>query len=246
MLLPELNCAGGIRRAKRFGPTLPFIQRRVEANKVIAQRLKKRRALQGVAPIRQKGVELSFSCFAGMELEPFKYQPECFQFQPSNARVVHLRRAAAPCKSRLKLAGDDQVASPGERELGDCLHVYVEDVEELAACRGIRAGMLRFIGEHLMQRIKAQDVATPAGRQLAQSSEVVEVTNSPVAHRAQQIQLQGNPPRSLSRPKGIWQITARWRYDETRASVQIWQFEFMIAERDTPQLKPARESFSVA
>src|SRR3954453_20460292 len=91
---------------------------------------------------------------------------------------------------------------PGCLVLGDRLDVEIAPVERVAAGRTVRTALAR------VQRVHADERCTMPCRQRDERAQVAEIADSPVARRAQSIQLHAEAPYAAAARKNLRLVAA--------------------------------------
>ncbi len=166
---------------------------------VFTQRQKQAVPLQDVATLAPECLESAPARGIGRTTAGIEQPFQNGEFDHGDPGVVHKVLGTASLHVLPKVLGSDQLPRlRAVQQLGDRGHVDIEDVEQQTARGRIRTGVFGIVGKHRVQRIEANDIGPAIGGQFDQMSKVTEITDAPVATRAQQIKLRRNTPQPPS------------------------------------------------
>ena len=191
-------CDGGRSRVAVFlRPGMPVGAGRILVGEMLTQRQKQAVPLQDVAALAPERLESAPARGIGRTTAGIEQLFQNGKFDRGDPGVVHKVLGTASLHVLPEGLGGDQLPRlRAVQQLGDRGHVDIEDVEQQTARRRIGTGVFGIIGKHRVQRIEANDIGPAIGGQFHQMSKVAEITDSPVATRAQQIKLRRNTPQT--------------------------------------------------
>ena len=99
-------------------------------------------------------------------------------------------------------------------EFGHGLDIDIDRIAEQAARRVVRARMLRRDRREGVQGVEADDIGTGGGREFGDALEIGEIADTPVAPRADRIELHARAPHATSLRERRRLVAARRREDE--------------------------------
>jgi len=132
---------------------------------MVSRHLKRRRLLQKIACLADEFTKFVLSRFAGNGLEFRVRNLQRPEFERCHAGVIDVRRRTAiGQRSPEFIRFQKGVCLLRALKLRNGFEIGIENVEEVAGCRGLGTGVLRLVREHLVQRIESKQRCARGGQ----------------------------------------------------------------------------------